>query len=74
MRLLLTICLFICYTALHAADTLVLQSPNKKLRATVYLSDGHLLYSLKSGNETLLSPASLGIQFSDRQQGFVPTF
>src|SRR6478735_9049180 len=69
MRLLLTICLFLIYPALHAADTLLLQSPNKKLQATVFLHNGQLLYDIKSGNETLLSPAPLGIQFSDRTIG-----
>lgn len=69
MRLLLTICLFLIYPALHAADTLLLHSPNKKLAATVFLKNGNLLYSIMSGNEILLSPAPLGIQFSDRMLG-----
>jgi alpha-glucosidase len=69
MRLLLTICLFLIYPALHAADTLLLQSPDKKLTATVFLNNGNLKYGINCGGETLLAPAPLGIQFSDRTIG-----
>ena len=69
MRLLLTICLFLIYPSLHAADTLFLQSPNKKVTAAVFLNNGAVMYGLKSGMETLLAPAPLGIQFNDRTIG-----
>jgi alpha-glucosidase len=69
MRLLLTICLYLIYPALHAADTLFLQSPNKKLTAAVFLKNCNLMYSVMSGEETLLAPAPLGIQFNHRTIG-----
>jgi len=69
MRLLLTICLLFIFTVLHAEDTLLLQSPNKKLAATVFLSNGNLMYGIKSGKEILLAPAPLGIQLNNRTIG-----
>jgi alpha-glucosidase len=54
---------------LYAGDTLLLQSPNKRITATVFLNKGNLTYGLKSGSETLLLPAPLGIQLADRTVG-----
>jgi len=69
MRILLTICLVISCCVLHAADTLLLQSPNKKISATVFLNKGSLMYDVKAGSAMLLAPASLGLQISNRTIG-----
>ncbi|HEX6428779.1 MAG TPA: glycoside hydrolase family 97 catalytic domain-containing protein [Niastella sp.] len=69
MRLLLTICLLKFFSVLHAADTLLLQSPNKKISATVFLNNGSLMYGVKAGAAMLLAPAPMGLQISNRTIG-----
>ncbi|WP_207515631.1 glycoside hydrolase family 97 protein [Longitalea luteola] len=69
MRLLLTICFLLLCSVLFAADSLLLQSPNRQLAVTVSLNNGKLMYALKAGTKMLLSPAPLGIQLQTRTIG-----
>ncbi|WP_205509906.1 glycoside hydrolase family 97 protein [Longitalea arenae] len=69
MRLLLTICFLNYCSVLLATDTLLLQSPNRKLVATVFLNDGKLMYAVKAAGQILLTPAQLGITFDNRTIG-----
>ncbi|WP_162915683.1 glycoside hydrolase family 97 protein [Paraflavitalea soli] len=69
MRLVLTICYLLSSYLLSAADNLLLQSPHKKVQASLYIQQGKLMYQLAAGKHILLEPAYLGLQTDHRQVG-----
>ncbi len=69
MRIVLTICCLFSFCLLNAADSLLLQSPRKKVQASLYLQQGKLMYRLTAGKQVLLEPSSLGLQTDDHLMG-----
>ncbi|WP_315817132.1 glycoside hydrolase family 97 N-terminal domain-containing protein [Paraflavitalea speifideaquila] len=69
MRLLLTIYCLLTATLLWADDSLVLQSPQRQLQATLFLHKGNLMYRLQAGKEVLVGASSLGLAFDNRAIG-----
>lgn len=48
---------------------LTLESPGKKLQATIYLDNGKLMYRINAGSLTLIEPAALGIRIDNHTIG-----
>lgn len=69
MRIVLTICFLFSGYLLSAADTLLLQSPHKKVQASLYLQQGKIMYRLSAGSNELLGSSSLGLQMDNRVLG-----
>lgn len=69
MRLVLTICYLFSSYLLSAADSLLLQSPHKRLQASLYIEQGKLIYGLSAGKHILVEPSSLGLQTANHIMG-----
>lgn len=69
MRQLLTISCLLCSIWSHAIDSLKLQSPGKRLQATVLLQQGNILYRLNIGNSVLIAASRLGLQLDTHTVG-----
>ncbi len=69
MRLLLTIYCLLLATLLQAADSLLLQSPQRQLQATLFLQQGNMMYRLQAGKEVLVGTSSLGLSIDNRVMG-----
>lgn len=52
-----------------AGPELHLSSPDKKLKATIYVENGKLMYRVVAGSLSLTEPAALGIRLNNRSVG-----